>query len=533
MTKRALLINLTRFGDLLQTQPAVSGLKAGGYDVGLATMENFHAAAGLLRDVEWAAPLPGSRLLARTERSWPEGLAELHGFLGRVRDEFSPDLAVNLTPSLSARLLARNLPAAERRGFGLDEHGFNADTPSWAAFLQIASEERGASPFNICDLFRRVCGLTGPGADLSLRRPDRAAVDAASERLFAAVPSGTPFSGFAALQLGASEERRRWPVEHFAELASRLWTRERLVSVLVGGAGEKPLGDRLRTMVDCPVVDLMGATDLEQLAATLTCCGLLATNDTGTMHLAAGLAVPVVAVFLATAQPWDTGPYRAGSLCLEPDEPCHPCAFGTECPHGEKCRRSVTVDAVWACARRQLGRRGEAEDFSGARVWRSAWADAGLLGLQSLSGHGDTGRVRWIELQRDCYRHFLDGEDMDEYGGGPDGATGDGSLSSSPERTGTDAATSAANGLAEAEALLFLLRQQGALLGRDPRAALKSKFLAGCQRIPLALRAHPSLRVLASLWIFESQNHARDFPGLLSLIDRFHGLCRALLRSIG
>lgn len=38
--------------------------------------------------------------------------------------------------------------------------------------------------------------------------------------------------------------------------------------------------------------------------------GMLITNDTGTMHLAAGLNLPILAIFLATAQPWDTGPYQ-------------------------------------------------------------------------------------------------------------------------------------------------------------------------------------------------------------------------------
>ena len=49
------------------------------------------------------------------------------------------------------------------------------------------------------------------------------------------------------------------------------------------------------------------------LAAVLRQSRLIVTNDTGTMHLAAGLGVPVLALFLATAQPWDTGPYREGS----------------------------------------------------------------------------------------------------------------------------------------------------------------------------------------------------------------------------
>jgi ADP-heptose:LPS heptosyltransferase len=59
-----LLVNLTRFGDLLQTQPVVHGLRAQGHRVGLVCLENFAGAAALLEGVDHVAALPGSALLA-------------------------------------------------------------------------------------------------------------------------------------------------------------------------------------------------------------------------------------------------------------------------------------------------------------------------------------------------------------------------------------------------------------------------------------------------------------------------------------
>ncbi|MGE4552354.1 MAG: glycosyltransferase family 9 protein, partial [Desulfovibrionaceae bacterium] len=361
---RTLLINMTRFGDLVQSQAALAGLAREGA-VAVACLDNFAAAAGLLDGAEAVLPLPGAGLLAdvqdsRPGRGWRAALARLEGWRGTVR-AFAPDRVVNLTPSIPVRLLTRLLaglppdvppdgpsdgpsdgqdgagPTPEVRGFVVDEYGFNADVGGWAAFLHTASNHRGASPFNVVDLFSRVAGLDGPGRFV-LRRPGEAAQEAAA-RLVPEVAGVAPGArGWLAVQLGASEDRRRWPVSHFARAAERLFERRGLAPMLLGSAAETPLADRFRERCAVPALDLTGRTGLDELGAVLTRAELLLTNDTGTMHLAAGLGVPVAAVFLATAQPFDTGPYLAGALSFEPDLDCHPCPFGAPCPHGHACR---------------------------------------------------------------------------------------------------------------------------------------------------------------------------------------------------
>ncbi len=512
-----LVLSLTRFGDLLQTQPVFSGLKARGCRTGLICLENFAPAAGLLRELDHLAPLRGARLLARLEGgNWRGSLGELDGFLADLRRDFAPDVVVNLTPSLSARLLTRLLGAAEVRGFGLDSFGFNGDSSDWAAFLQQASASRGQSPFNVVDLLRRVAGLDGPGAALDLLPPSEAERDAARALLEEGGP--TPGArGFAALQLGASEDRRRWPVASFAALARRLWSEHGRLPVLLGSAQERHLAERFRQAApDLPCRDLTGRTDLRALAAALSLCDLLATNDTGTMHLAAGLGVPVVAVFLATAQPVDTGPYRPGCLCLEPDLPCHPCGFGRDCPRGEECRRSVSPEAVLACACSLLEPGTAPGAPAGARVWRTVMGADGFLDLESLTGHGNTDRVRWLAALRRVYRRFLDGEDP---------AAGEQPLSWDDP----DGARATRAALESASGLLHLLGQQAALLPLDPRPALKTKFLANCERLQAVFAEAPRLSVLGGLWLFQSQQAARDLDGLRALIDRHRRLCDAFL----
>lgn len=560
-----LVLNLTRLGDLLQSQATVTGLAAKGHRVALVCLENFAPAAALMRDVSAVFPLRGARLLARLDADWRGALAEHRRFVDEVRADFAPDAVINLTPSEPARLLARTFQAPQTLGFALDELGFNADTSLWAAFLQLAATSRGASPFNIVDMFRRIAGLDGPGgldgpnelarpevleAGFGLRGPTDDEKQAARQRLAALLPAALPTAlpvesvrGFVALQLGASEDRRRWPVDSFAQVARGL-VRAGYVPVLLGTESEKPLAARLVAAINevgakgeatdngaaaesgtPQVVDLTGATNLRELAATLCACGLLITNDTGTMHLAAGLGVPCLAIFLCTAQPWDTGPYLPGCISLEPDfptatGPCHPCAFGSACGHGLACRRAIEPAGVLALAETMLlGGASELVRVPGARVWRSVLGADGLLDLESLSGHEDCDRTRLIRLQRALYRPYLDGEELPEV--------------LPPAGLSPETSQAMARCVGEVLSLLNLLQRQGELLSRDPLPAMKTKFLATWQRVKSSLEAQERLALLSWLWTFEAERPGLDLAGILALAQRFARLLERMQQCVG
>lgn len=512
-----LVLNLTRLGDLLQSQPAITGLAAQGHRVGLVCLDNFAPAAELMRDISALFPLRGARLLARLDANWHSALGVHRELVDAVRTQFAPDAVINLTPSEPARLLAMNLQTPQTLGFALDEFGFNADTSLWAAFLQLAATSRGASPFNIVDMFRRIGGLSGPHAGFGLRGPTAREKQAAQERLLSLLPAA-PEKGFVALQLGASEDRRRWPVEYFAHVAQGL-ARAGYAPVLLGTESERPLGARLKALCPVPVADLLGATNLRELAATLCACGLLVTNDTGTMHLAAGLNVPCLAIFLCTAQPWDTGPYLPGSVSLEPDQPCHPCAFGTACQNGQSCRRAIKPEGVRELALAMLsGQVADRAELPGARVWRSILGPDGLLDLESLSGHGAEDRTRLIRLQRRLYRPYLDGEALAE--------------GVEPAGLSPGASESLSRSLGEALTLLNLLARQGELLARDPLPNMKTKFLATWQRVRGSLEAQERLALLAALWTFEAERPGLDLSGILALAGRFSVLLERMQHCV-
>jgi ADP-heptose:LPS heptosyltransferase len=76
----------------------------------------------------------------------------------------------------------------------------------------------------------------------------------------------------------------------------------------------------------------------------LRTCDLLLTNDTGTMHLAAFLGVPTVAIFGST-EPLLTGPLGPNHRIIRQHVSCSPC-FLKECPLDFRCMEAVAVSEV-------------------------------------------------------------------------------------------------------------------------------------------------------------------------------------------
>ncbi|NDY57846.1 glycosyltransferase family 9 protein [Desulfovibrio sulfodismutans] len=513
-----LVINLTRFGDLLQCQPVFAELAASGGRTGLVCLENFAGAAGLLRDVGQIFPLAGASLLHAVDTDWKKALSRFREFIDGIKQEFSPTRVINLTPSVSARVLSRHLADGEATGFALDAEGFGRDSSPWAAFLEISAANRGLSPFNIVDLFRRAAGLGHVPAAFDLRAipPDQRAW--AGERLTQAAPEGT--RGFVGFQLGASEEGRRWPVAYFARFGEAVWERAGIVPVLLGAGSERELARRYAAACRAPAVDLTGETSLDELAAVVSCVRVLVTNDTGTMHLAAGLGTPVMAFFLATAQPFDTGPYRAGSLSLEPDMACHPCPFGTKCPHDRACRRAISPETAQAALFSYLETgRFPVGGYATARAWES-FADAdGFMALRSLSGHETEDRTAWLSLLRRIFRQFLDDEPVR-----PSGPP----IGFSPE-----AVRNIRSVLADSAGLLRLLQGQAEALAHAPHPNRKDKFLGVWRRVHGLWSGDPRFRAMGYLWMHLSQAPGVDLCGLKRIIDRYFGLVEAAGRLVG
>jgi ADP-heptose:LPS heptosyltransferase len=74
--------------------------------------------------------------------------------------------------------------------------------------------------------------------------------------------------------------------------------------------------------------------------------------DTGLMHIAAALKVPVISLWGAT-DPARTGPYGFESFTIKGTAPCSPC-YLKRCAIGRQCMRSIGTDEIAAQLKRVI-----------------------------------------------------------------------------------------------------------------------------------------------------------------------------------
>ncbi|VVM05072.1 heptosyltransferase II [Methylacidimicrobium cyclopophantes] len=145
---------------------------------------------------------------------------------------------------------------------------------------------------------------------------------------------------------------KRWPPEFYIALARRLRASTGYEVRLYGAAGDREVCERIAS--ELPGVEsLAGRTTLEEFLAALARSRLVVCNDSGAMHVAALLGVPVVALFGST-DPARTGPLGSSTRILSHPVPCGPC-FRRTCPTDLACLRRIDPEAVYAVCLEQLG----------------------------------------------------------------------------------------------------------------------------------------------------------------------------------
>ncbi|HVU26198.1 MAG TPA: lipopolysaccharide heptosyltransferase II [Verrucomicrobiae bacterium] len=140
---------------------------------------------------------------------------------------------------------------------------------------------------------------------------------------------------------------KRWPIEKFISAAKEIQAKTNCVWILFGGKSDEAITNQIESAIGNRqlVINLAGKTSLRELMSLLKLCRVLLTNDTGPMHVAAALDVPVVAIFGSTS-PELTGPiFSANSKILKSDAPCSPC-FLRECPIDFQCMNGISVAQV-------------------------------------------------------------------------------------------------------------------------------------------------------------------------------------------
>ncbi|MBR2864788.1 MAG: lipopolysaccharide heptosyltransferase II [Elusimicrobiaceae bacterium] len=150
---------------------------------------------------------------------------------------------------------------------------------------------------------------------------------------------------------GSAWPTKCWPAENYIELISRIQTELKLQAVVVGGASDADLGEKICQLSNGHCASLCGKTSLSDLMALMGKFKLFITNDSGPMHIATAFGVPTLGIFGPTTRELGFFPYGQDSRVIEVKGlDCRPCALhgGKKCPKGHfKCMRMISVDDVF------------------------------------------------------------------------------------------------------------------------------------------------------------------------------------------
>jgi len=319
---RILIRSSNWLGDAVMSVPAVRAIKGGRPDVHvtIAAPDKIAPMWKLIPEVDAIIPLPKGSLLP---------------VVRLLRQQMPFDVAILFPNSL--RVAVESWLSGIPRRVGYRGH--------WRSWLvnQIVREPRKPGPPEHHSLrFLRIARECGAETEKTsnVQRPT-------SNAQLAGVYEPSTIDHQLKIGLCPGAEygpAKRWLPERFTEVAAKITAQSSVQWILFGTKKDAAIGEQIAAAIGDHCVNRIGQTTLDQLIDELRECSLLLTNDTGTMHLAALLGVPVVAVFGST-EPRLTGPLGNGHIVLRHHVECSPC-FLRECPIDFRCMKAVSADEV-------------------------------------------------------------------------------------------------------------------------------------------------------------------------------------------
>lgn len=259
------------------------------------------------------------------------------------------DRAILLQNAFEAAWLAWRAKVPERIGYDRDGRGLlltdrvqvpvSADIPRHQRFYYLELLRRARlierMPTDTAARFDRIAELRRKGAAQWERK-------------------GMPPEPWIGVSPGAAfGSAKRWPAERFARAAADLAGELGAGVAVFGSRAEAPLAAEVAERIGDPSVCLAGQTSLAEYLELASTCRLYLTNDSGSMHVAAALGVPTVAVFGATDAD-ATGPAAPWARVVRRSVECSPCML-RECPiEGHPCMAGVESEMVSSEARSLL-----------------------------------------------------------------------------------------------------------------------------------------------------------------------------------
>ncbi len=334
--KRIALIKPSALGDVVHCLPLLAAVRKRFPKAHLAWIVNAGYAPLLEGHPDLDAIIPFDRSAMR-HGTW-QGLRRLGQFLKRLRAE-QFDLVLDMQGLLRSGIMCRATGARRRVGLATAREGARFAYTDVIAVPNVAN-------LHAVDRYGLAARALGCESPTSFHVPIAAQARDAATRLLSG--QARPWLMFG---VGARWLTKRWPPNHFAELANRAQRLAGGTAIFVGGPEDGPLARATVASIDGPTLDLTGKTTLAQLAAVLVRADVMIANDTGPLHLAVALGRPVVAPYTCTRVRL-TGPYGAYHQAVESRVWCAGSCV-KECGRME-CMAELTPERLWPVLRRNL-----------------------------------------------------------------------------------------------------------------------------------------------------------------------------------
>ena len=320
--KKILIIKPSALGDIVHSLPFLAAVHARYPDAEI----HWVVARGLHQFLE-GHPLI-SKLWIMDKEDWkkisrlPRSLLEIIRF-GRALRRENFDISVDLSGLLRSGLTTWFAGAGERLGFSDSDEGssffYNRKIEGGEAIHAI---DRYLKLARLMDC--RIFGIEYPMPPLPETTP-----------ILEQLPGE-----FCIMAPSAGKEANRWPAERFGQLAATL----PLSTIVISCQADAAVAEAVVQASEGQAVSIAGKTGLKELVALIGRAKCMICNDTGPMHIAAALGVPVFALF-GPANPVRTGPYGEIHTIIRRDMECAPCYRWQPCKHW-RCMLDLTVDEV-------------------------------------------------------------------------------------------------------------------------------------------------------------------------------------------
>lgn len=349
--RRIAVLRANALGDLIFALPALEALKAAYPEAELTLLGLAWHAAYLhgrpspvdeVMVVPGQSSRPGPHLGQHADAPWlAASTAEMAAFEARARRRRF-DLAVQIHGGgRNSNPFVLRLGARQTVGLRTPDA---AELDAWVPFVYFQQETARCL---------EVVALVGARpvtleARIAVTDADLAASNAV-------LPRGRPY---VVLHPGATDPRRRWPAERFAQVADALAAMGLRV-VITGSEGETPVARRVIDAMRSPAVNLVGRTTLQALTGLMARAEVVVSNDSGPLHLAFAVGARTVGIYwvgnLINGGPMTRARHRPVLAWRTRCPTCGADCLGMGCDHPDSFVADVGVEEVLSQARAALG----------------------------------------------------------------------------------------------------------------------------------------------------------------------------------